>query len=285
MKIAISLLIVLFYVGTSSCNSQTVDKMIEKETSEPGVTDFLVNGGYHQPFYLDKTSSPYGYYFFTPSSSLNSDEKYPLLIFLHGYGERGNSKTTPTDLEKVLKHGPPKMIKNGTWKPSVEMFVASPQCHGDWWNRDLVKQFVEYLMDSNNQIDTSRIYLTGISMGGFATFDLLCSFGEASHIAAAVPICGKGELSDEGNENLSKIPLWVFHGDADGTVSPEYSKTIVPMINELNPPVPAKLTIYPGVGHDSWTVTYSGSGMGRKDTTYDVFDIDIYTWMNQFKKQ
>ena len=277
------LCLVLIVFSSVSCKGQPTEGIEEEITDD--MKQYEVAGGYQQPLYLGTTNAPYGHFLFTPKSVVNSNEKYPLLIFLHGYGERGNSQTDPTTLNKILVHGPCKMIKSGTWNPSTEMFVVSPQCHGDWWNRDLVKQFVEYLMDSNDQIDTSRIYLTGLSMGGFATFDLLCSFGEASHIAAAVSICGKGELSEEGNKNLSKIPLWVFHGDADGTVSPEYSKAIVPIINELNPPVPAKLTIYPGVGHDSWTMTYNGSGMGKEDANHDAFDQDIYTWMNQFEKE
>jgi predicted peptidase len=140
-------------------------------------------------------------------------------------------------------------------------------------------------MESNDKIDTSRIYLTGLSMGGYATFDLLSTYGEDAHVAAAVPICGGGELSETGTANLSKIPLWVFHGDVDKTVSPEYSKTIVPAINALNPKVEAKLTVYPGVGHDSWTMTYDGFGMGKEDPAYDPFGQDIYAWMNKYKSK
>jgi predicted peptidase len=246
---------------------------------------FNVSGGIHQPHPLGTTASPYGYYFFTPEGQAESHDKIPLLIFLHGYGERGNSKIDPSALAKILFHGPPKLINRGNWTTKNKMYVASAQCHGDWWNRDMVKQFIEYLMESNNKIDTSRIYLTGLSMGGYATFDLLGTFGEAAHIAAAVPICGRGVLSEEGNSKLSKIPLWAFHGDADATVSPDYSKAIVPAINEFNPEVLAKLTIYPGVGHDSWTMTYDGSGMGKEDPDYDAFNADIYTWMNQYNKK
>jgi predicted peptidase len=248
-------------------------------------SQYAVTGGYHQPHPLETTASPYGYWFFTPEGQDGSEEKIPLLIFLHGYGERGNSKTDPSALAKILFHGPPKLINSGNWTMKNKMYVASAQCHGDWWNRDMLKQFIEYLMESNDKIDTSRIYLTGLSMGGYATFDLLGTFGEGAHIAAAVPICGSGVLSEEGNSKLSKIPLWVFHGDADQTVTPEYSKAIVPAINQLNPEVKAKLTVYPGVGHDSWTMTYDGTGMGKEDPTFDPFDKDIYSWMNQYKKK
>ena len=277
----LNLLLVLSFVYGGSCNSQ--DAKQTKETAN-NMERYAVKGGFQQPHYLGENQSPYGYFFFTPESALKTGKKFPLLIFLHGYGERVNSQSDKTALEKILVHGPCKMIKNGSWAPSAEMFVASPQCHGDWWNRDLIKQFIEYLMASNDQIDKSRIYLTGLSMGGYATFDLLSSFGEEAHVAAAVPICGSGVFNETGNSKLSKIPLWVFHGDADQTVAPGFSKAIVPAINELNPEVPAKLTIYPGVGHDSWTMTYDGTGMGTEDPVFDPFDQDIYTWMNRFSR-
>lgn len=262
-----------------SCKGQTMDE--QKNTAD--LSQFAVPGGYHQPHYLGKDTSPYGYYLFTPENYQKSTDQFPLLIFLHGYGERGNSQANPLELDKILRNGPCKLIKQGFWNPSHEMIVASPQCHGDWWERTSIKNFIEFLMKTY-KVDRSRIYLTGLSMGGYATFDLLSAFGEDSHIAAAVPICGSGVLSDSGAQNLAKIPLWVFHGDADNTVSPEYSKAIVPAINALNPKVKAKLTIYPGVGHDSWSMTYNSSGMGKENPAFDAFNQDIYSWMYNYQK-
>lgn len=278
MKISSILFVFLVLIGFS-CKSQTIDEQKPNED----LTSFAVTGGFHRPHYLGKDASPYGYYLFTPESYLKSEGNYPLLIFLHGYGERGNSEANPLELDKILRNGPCKMIKEGTWSPSHEMIVASPQCHGDWWERTSIKSFIEFLMKTY-RVDQSRIYLTGLSMGGYATFDLLSAFGEDSHIAAAVPICGSGVFSDSGTQNLAKIPLWVFHGDADGTVSPEYSKNIVPAINALNPKVKAKLTIYPGVGHDSWSMIYNSSGIGKEDPSYDTFNQDIYSWMYNYQK-
>ena len=275
MKVSICLFTAILFLSFS-CKSQT-GGLEPKED----LTQFEVNGGHCRPYCLGTTSSSYGYYLFTPKSYQKSDGKYPLLIFLHGYGERGNSQSTPSDLDKVLLHGPTKMIKNGTWAPAHEMIVAAPQCHGDWWDRELLKKFITYLTETYN-VDQKRIYLTGLSMGGYATFDLLTALGEDSHIAAAVPICGSGVLSDFGNQNIARIPLWVFHGDADNVVKPDYSKSIVPAINALNPKVKAKLTIFPGVGHDSWTMTYNASGMGKEDPAYDPFGQNIYDWMYQY---
>lgn len=277
MKVSICLFAAILFLSFS-CKSQT-----EGHESKEDLTQFAVAGGFNQPYNLGTTTSPYGYYLFTPESYQKSDGKYPLLIFLHGYGERGNSQDNPVDLNKVLLHGPTKLINNGTWKPIHEMIVAAPQCHGDWWDRESLKKFISYLMETY-KVDQKRIYLTGLSMGGYATFDLLSSLGDDSHIAAAVPICGSGVLSEFGNQNIAKIPLWVFHGSADGTVPPEFSKAIVPAINALNPKVKAKLTIFPGIGHNSWTMTYDGTGMGKEDPAYDTFNQDIYSWMYQFTK-
>jgi poly(3-hydroxybutyrate) depolymerase len=262
-------------------------KGLEENEGAESLAELLkyeVEGGYHQPHMLGSTQSPYGYYFFTPQSAVDSKEEYPLLIFLHGSGQIGNSQTNPLELDKVLATGLSRLITKGTWNPSVKMLVATPQCHGTWWNRTMIKEFIEYLMKTYKKVDQSRIYLTGLSMGGYATFDYLGKYGNESYIAAAVPICGSGVFGEPATFNLSKIPLWVFHGEADQTVTPDYSKAIVPAINVLNPPVKAKLTLYPGVGHDSWTMTYGGSGMGKENHAYDRFNQDIYSWMNQYEK-
>lgn len=263
-----------------SCCAQSEPPMPAKDHD---ISQFEVKGGHHQPFRLGSTAAPYGYFLFTPESYQTSKDKLPLLIFLHGYGERGNSQEESSDLDKILKHGPPKMIENSIWAPTNKMVVASPQCHGNWWNRDKLKEFIEYLVKEYN-VDQKRVYLTGLSMGGYATFDLLGTFGDELNIAAAVPIWGSGELNEANNLNISKTPVWVFHGSADTTVKPEYSMKIVPAVNALAPKVPAKLTVYPGVGHNSWTMTYSGSGMGKEDSAYDAFDQNIYDWMYQFTR-
>jgi predicted peptidase len=273
------LLLLLVLLISFSCKSQASPEHKIQEN----LKQYAVIGGYHQPHFLGTNASPYGYYLFTPESYQSSNDKFPILVFLHGYGERGNSQNNPMELDKILRNGPTKLIKQGTWNPSHGMIVAAPQCHGDWWERTSIKSFIEFLMETY-RVDHSRIYLTGLSMGGYATFDLLSAFGEDSHVAAAVPVCGSGILSDSGTQNLAKIPLWVFHGDADNTVSPEFSKAIVPAVNGLNPEVRAKLTIYPGVGHDSWGMTYDGSGMGTEDSVYDAFNQDIYDWMYIYHK-
>ncbi len=236
-------------------------------------------GGVHKAVVLGADSSPYGYYIYTPSAYSSNGPMFPLLVFLHGGEQIGNSKNNPIALDIILAAGPPHLIHIGAWAPEYPMIVASAQCHETSWDPIKVKQFIEFIM-SSYQVDTLRVYLTGFSMGGYGTFDQLMSYGAGAHLAAAVSICGWGvALTAEKVKNASQVPLWVFHGELDLTVLPDFSKAIVKAINQLSPAVPAKITMYHGVGHDSWTQTYDGSGMGQADPDYDPCDRDIYSWM------
>jgi len=242
---------------------------------------YAVHTGFHVPVPLGSTHAPYGHYVFLPDSYSKQERSYPLLIFLHGSGERANSGEDAELLDNVLVHGPPKMIQQGAWRPQEEMIVISPQCHERWWNSDSLMQLIQFACSTYN-IDESRIYLTGLSMGGFAVFEYLSAFGADAKIAAAVAICGAGQMDEVSIRNLSHTPLWVFHGEEDKNVSPGYATQVVPAINALAPTVSAKLTMYPGIAHDSWTMTYEGTGMGKEDPNHDAFDQDVFSWMLQY---
>lgn len=252
---------------------------VDTATNNKPTTD---TGGTHTAMLLGSDAAPYGYYVYTPSGYKKDGPTFPLLIFLHGAGETGNSKTSPADLDRVLVNGPPSMIKNKTWAPTHPMIVVSPQCHEGWWDRDHVRQFIKFI-STTYRVDQKRIYLTGLSMGGYGTFDQLNSYDD-NQIAAAVPIAGSGVMNILFTQRISKVPIWVFHGEDDKIVPPDFSKAIVPAINALNPKVRAKLTLYPGVEHNSWKMTYTSSGMGKEDPAYDPFKMDIYNWMYQYTK-
>ncbi len=239
-------------------------------------------GGVHIAKIHASTSSPYGYYIYTPSSYKNDGPEFPLLVFLHGSGERGNSKDDPSKLELVLRNGPPKMIERKTWNPTYPMIVASPQCHEAGWNSELIHEFIEFLI-TKYKVNIKRIYITGLSMGGYGTFGYVGAFGDLSYAAACVPICGGGNTGLA--ENFYTVPTWAFHGDADKTVLPSRSIDMINAINEFNPSPNAKLTIYPGVGHNSWSITYDGTGMGTESNEYDTFNQSIFDWMFQFEKE
>jgi predicted peptidase len=174
----------------------------------------------------------------------DKEKEWPLILFLHGAGERGS------DLEIVKKHGPPKLIAAGKDIPAI---VVSPQCPKDeWWN-DHVEGLLALLDDvtKKHNVDPDRVYVTGLSMGGFGTWALLSRAAE--RFAAAVPICGGGTRL--GLQRAMNTPIWAFHGDADPLVPVDESTRLVELMKSRGAQN-VKVTIYPGVAHDSWTQTY-----------------------------
>lgn len=194
----------------------------------------------------------------------NSENIYPLIIVLHGAGERGN------DNEAQLFHGS-RLFQSEQFRAKYPAIVVFPQCPKDsYWasvKRDyevsLEKKYtyansltknsqlemVEALLaflENNYHIDASRRYVGGLSMGGMGTFELVSR--NAEYFAAAFPICGGA------NPNwaplLKKTPLWIFHGEKDDVVWVEHSKRMYRALREIDAQV--KLTLYPEVKHDSW---------------------------------
>jgi predicted peptidase len=174
----------------------------------------------------------------------DADREWPLVLFLHGAGERGD------DVELVKKHGPPKLIAAGTDIPAI---VVSPQCPTDQWWTDHLEALAALLdqIERRYRVDADRVYVTGLSMGGFGTWALAARYRE--RFAAAVPICGGGIVA--GLQRVMDLPIWAFHGDADDRVPVEESARLVDALTRRGGKL-AKLTVYPGVEHDSWTQTY-----------------------------
>jgi len=169
--------------------------------------------------------------------------QWPLVVFLHGAGERG------TDLELLKKHGPPKLVEAGQKLPAI---VASLQCEkARIWDPHGVKAVTDHLA-ATLRVDTRRIYLTGLSMGGFGTWETALEHPET--YAAIAPICGGAGVRWVMAERIKDLPCWIFHGDQDKAVPLEFSTKIHDALIKAGSQ--AKLTIYPGVGHDSWTRTY-----------------------------
>jgi len=183
------------------------------------------------------------YLLFLPEDYEKKQQRWPMILFLHGAGERGS------DLNLVKKHGPPKIVEN---KKDFPFIVVSPQCpQGQWWTEE-VEMLINLLDDivSRYNVDTERIYLTGLSMGGYGTWTLAAAYPE--RFAAIAPICGGGEryMADK----FKNVPVWAFHGAKDNVVPPVKSEEMVSAINVRGGN--ARLTIYPDATHDSWTVTY-----------------------------
>jgi predicted peptidase len=171
-------------------------------------------------------------------------KKWPLLVFLHGAGERGD------DLNLLKKHGPPKLIAAGR---KFEAIVVSPQVtSGEYWNPHGVKALVDAVRKLH-RVDDDRVYLTGISMGGFGTFDTLAHYPGV--FAAAIPICGGAGINVLKFGAIRDLPLWIFHGAKDATVPIQFSEMAVNFFKRAKAPN-VNFTVYPDAGHDSWTQTY-----------------------------
>ncbi|MCL5280100.1 MAG: prolyl oligopeptidase family serine peptidase [Planctomycetes bacterium] len=171
------------------------------------------------------------------------DQKWPLVLFLHGAGERGN------DLNLVKKHGPPKLIDQGKEFPFI---VVSPQCPiSSWWPEQV--DALAALLDevqSKYAVDADRVYLTGLSMGGFGTWTLATRYPD--RFAALAPICGGGDKYLVSR--LKSVPVWVFHGAKDPVVPLQASTEMVEALKKAGGDV--QFTVYPEAQHDSWTETY-----------------------------
>lgn len=184
--------------------------------------------------------------------------RFPLVLFLHGSGERG------TNVQVVAVHGPPKQTKAGKQFPFI---LVSPQCPPDQrWEPTVLAGLLDDL-EKSLRVDTHREYVTGLSMGGYGTWALAAHY--PSRFAAIVPICGGGEridfiLGGKNSDALKSLGVWAFHGGKDSVVPLEESQRMVSAFEKMgNPDV--KLTVYPEAGHDSWTQAYNES--------------EIYSWL------
>lgn len=194
----------------------------------------------------------------------NSMRKYPLVIFLHGSGERGN------DNEAQLKWG----VLNFATDQNMLLhpaFVIAPQCPEkmSWSNFSREKNNTEaHLLPTPAKpmelliglirqliktmpVDTSRIYITGLSMGGFGTFDAIQRYPKL--FAAAVPVCGGGDVSKASS--IAHLPIWIFSGSEDPAVDPAYSLSMIQALTKAG--AHPGFTQYPEVGHFSWLGAYS----------------------------
>lgn len=179
---------------------------------------------------------------YLPDGATPGGAPWPLLIFLHGSGERG------ADIERVKVHGPPKIAAAGGDLPFI---VASPQlASGARWQGADVLRLTEYLLASGLPIDQKRIYLTGLSLGGMGTWQ--AALDDPRRFAAIVPIAGWGDPAAACR--LKDMPIWAFHGARDTVVPPAGSTDMVEAVNACGGA--AALTLYPDADHDSWTRAY-----------------------------
>ncbi len=188
-------------------------------------------------------------------------KKYPLVLFLHGAGERGN------DNQAQLKHGAATFAKPET-QQKYPCFVMAPQVPKEqkWADMDWAAEVVVQArkpstsmrltvaaidaLSKEFSIDSDRLYITGLSMGGYGTWDAISRW--PTKWAAAVPICGGGDVTKAAR--AVNVPVWAFHGDADNVVKVERTRTLIAAMRAAG--ASPLYSEYPGIGHDSWTSAY-----------------------------
>lgn len=195
------------------------------------------------------------YQLFLPAAYGTSDGTWPLILFLHGGGERG------TDIDRVKVHGP---LKVAVQRPDFPFVIVAPQVaeHMIWSTARLDALLSEVV--ERYRVDPDRIYVTGLSMGGYGAWHLAMEFPH--RFAALVPISGGATPS--GMCALKHLPIWVFHGAKDDIIKLDRSEELVTRLKRCGNDV--KFTIYPDAGHDAWTRTYENP--------------ELYDWMLQHRR-
>ena len=180
---------------------------------------------------------------------IKEGEKLPLILFLHGAGERGE------DLELLYVHGLPKMFRRGDL--NERCIVLAPQCpEGNFWPA-LTHELRELTLHiiATEPVDSDRVSCTGISMGGFGTWDLGAVCGDI--FSCIAPICGGGQ--GRSAFLLKNMPIWAFHGDIDNIVDPRLSLEMVQAVNKCGGK--AILTMFENTTHNSWSKAYEETGL------------------------
>lgn len=184
------------------------------------------------------------YYLYYPEDYHEEpDKKFPLLLFLHGGGESGDS------LVSVKRNGPPKLIARGKKFPFLILAPQNPY-EKKWWNTRAVKQLLDSIVN-DNRVDRNRLFLTGLSRGGGAAWEMAVQYPDT--FAAMAVVCGMTPLPYASWIN-KKMPIWVFHGAKDKSVPIEESETMVAKLQEMGYEV--IFTKYPNIGHNSWVRAY-----------------------------
>lgn len=232
MRLVSGLIILLTTLTMAGCMNKETTAQTDKQT---GLFETKVSRDVRLAYLL-----------YLPEGYEATEQKWPLVLFLHGAGERGS------DLEKLKIHGPTKLAAAGKQFPFI---LVAPQCPQDgWWTaktEDLA-MLVDHIAETY-RVYTSRLYVTGLSMGGYGTWSLITQYPDK--FAAAIPICGGGD-DVLARFRLQTMPVWAFHGAKDNVVPLRKTEEMVNALRQVgNPNV--KLTVYPEANHDSWTETYN----------------------------
>lgn len=186
-------------------------------------------------------SETYDYLIYLPEQYSRENRRWPLLIFLHGSGERG------ADLSTLTVCGPPKLISEGRHHP---MIVVSPQCPADAnWQSGALTSFLDHLC-TRFRVDPDRVYVSGYSMGGAGTWNFAAA--DSDRLAAIAPLCGGGEPSQASQ--LAGLPIWAFHGEQDDVVTIDATLQMIDAVKKAGGD--PKVTVYPDLDHGICDHTY-----------------------------
>lgn len=194
------------------------------------------------------------YLLYLPSDyKADAGPKWPLVLFLHGAGERGSN------LQRVAVHGPPKLVSQGRQFPFI---LVSPQCpEGRVWDEAALIGLLDSIQ-SHHRVDPTRVYVTGLSMGGYGTW--LLAQKHPGRFAAVAPVCGGGDriraLLPAQVESLKTLGVWAFHGAKDNVVPLSESERMVEAFKRIGVQ-DIQLTVYPEANHDSWTASYENPAL------------------------
>jgi len=221
-----------------------------------------------------------GYYVAQPSNYDQTTERYPLLLFIPGAGQFGNGAV---DLPTLLKDGPAQLVDEkrfpGTFQVNNKTYsfiVFTPQTRNYPSVADLA-DCIEYAKKTF-RIDTTRIYISGLSIGGVETTNLGAAL--APKIAAIVPMAGVfldyASTSKGSVIAAAALPVWAFHSENDPVINISGVREFIAKVNSFSPRVPARLTVWPSGGHDAWTRAL--------EPTYKENGLNIYEWMLQYSR-
>ena len=242
--------------GTQTAQSIELPQSGQTWNLQTGPKDLLSDSGLK----ADETESLSYLLFLPKNESRKTENGYPLILFLHGMGERGSN---PVNVARI---GLPSLLKKSAVAQEFPFIVVSPQCpDGKCWSAKQLSLFLDKIVEKY-PVDKSRIYLTGLSMGGFGTWSLLSERPDA--FAVAIPICGG--CDPKNAPKLVNTPIWAFHGDCDPVVPAAMTKKITEAIRQAGGEK-VKQTLLIQVQHNAWDYVYCNP--------------EVYDWLLSFTKQ
>lgn len=187
---------------------------------------------------FEKGEVKFDYLLYLPNGYGKDDKAVPLVLFLHGAGDK---------IARLQKGGLPRQIEQ---KKDFPCILVTPQNPARGWNAKNLAVLLDEI-EAKYKVDKDRIYVTGLSMGGFGSWSMAAAYPD--RFAAIIPICGGGNPASA--KKLKDLPIWVFHGGKDTVVTPDRSEAMVKALKAAGSEK-VKFTLYPDAGHDSWTATY-----------------------------